>query len=55
MIQFEHVSKVFGKNQILKDVNFTIDQGNFVTIIGASGCGRNLKQNPKGGSPHDLW
>ena len=40
MIQFEHVSKVFGKNQILKDVNFTIDQGNFVTIIGASGCGK---------------
>ena len=40
MIQFDHVSKTFGKNQVLSDVTFTIDQGNFVTIIGASGCGK---------------
>ena len=40
MIQFDHVSKTFGKNQVLSDVTFTIEQGNFVTIIGASGCGK---------------
>ena len=27
--------------------------GKFVTIRAQNG--RNLKQNPKGGSPHDLW
>lgn len=40
MIRFENVSKSFGKNQILKDVSFTIQQGHLVTIIGASGCGK---------------
>ena len=45
MIQFDHVSKTFGKNQVLSDVTFTIDQGNFVTIIGASGCGKSTLLN----------
>ena len=40
MIQFEHVSKSYGKNAILKDLNFTIEDGQFVVLIGPSGCGK---------------
>ena len=40
MIQFEHVSKSYGKTPILKDLNFTIQDGQFVVLIGPSGCGK---------------
>lgn len=40
MIQFEHVSKSYGKNRILKNMNFTIPDGKFVVLIGKSGCGK---------------
>lgn len=40
MIQFEHVSKSYGKTPILKDLNFTILDGQFIILIGPSGCGK---------------
>jgi osmoprotectant transport system ATP-binding protein len=40
MIQFEHVCKSYGKTPILKDLNFTIPDGQFVVLIGPSGCGK---------------
>ena len=40
MIQFEHVSKSYGKTHILKDLTFTIPDGQFVVLIGPSGCGK---------------
>lgn len=40
MIQFENVSKNYGKTPILKDLNFTIPDGKFVVLIGPSGCGK---------------
>lgn len=40
MIQFDHVSKSYGKTQILKDLNFTLEDGQFVVLIGPSGCGK---------------
>ena len=40
MIQFEHVSKSYGKTPILKDLNFTIPDGQFVGITGAAGSGK---------------
>ena len=40
MIQFEHVCKSYGKTPILKDLNFTIGDGEFVVLIGPSGCGK---------------
>ena len=40
MIQFEHVSKTYNKTPILKDLNFTIPDGQFVVLIGPSGCGK---------------
>ncbi len=40
MIQFEHVNKSYGKTPILKNLNFTIPDGEFVILIGPSGCGK---------------
>ena len=40
MIRFEHVNKSYGGNPILKDLNFTIEDGQFVVLIGPSGCGK---------------
>ena len=40
MIQFEHVTKSYEKATILKDLNFTIPDGQFVILIGPSGCGK---------------
>lgn len=41
MIKFEHVGKVYSNGvKGLKDVNLTIEQGEFVAIIGLSGAGK---------------
>ena len=41
MIEFKHASKVYPNGvQGLKDVNLTIEQGEFVAIIGLSGAGK---------------
>lgn len=40
MIKFEHVYKNYGKTAILKDLNFTIEDGQFIILIGPSGCGK---------------
>lgn len=40
MIQFEHITKAYKTQRVLTDVNFTIDKGDLVTIIGESGCGK---------------
>lgn len=40
MIQFNHVAKTFEGRPVLKDLSFTIDSGELVTLIGESGCGK---------------
>ncbi|WP_076461531.1 ABC transporter ATP-binding protein [Limosilactobacillus caccae] len=39
-IQFEHVRKSFGNEVVIPDLNFKINQGEFITILGSSGCGK---------------
>lgn len=40
IIRTEHVSKSFGKLEVLKDINLTVDAGEVVCIIGPSGAGK---------------
>lgn len=56
IIKVNHLSKSFGQNEVLKDINFTVGEGEVVTIIGSSGSGKstllrciNLLEDPSGG------
>ncbi len=40
MIEFQNVTKKYGKTKVLDKVNFNVKQGEFVTLIGASGAGK---------------
>ena len=39
-IRFDHVTKRYGEHTVLQDFNLTIYQGEFLTMIGRSGCGK---------------
>ena len=39
-LKVKNVNLSFNNNEILKELNLTIDQGNFVAITGASGSGK---------------
>lgn len=40
IIRFENVSKKYDKNIILDNFNLEVNKGEFLTIIGSSGCGK---------------
>ena len=40
ILKVEHLSKSFGPNAVLKDIDFTVSQGDVTCIIGASGSGK---------------
>lgn len=39
-INFKDIEMNFGKTQVLKKINLTIEPGEFVTFVGPSGCGK---------------
>ena len=56
VIEIRHLSKSFGTHEVLKDIDFTVNKGEVVCIIGASGSGKstllrciNLLERPSGG------
>src|SRR5215210_7416448 len=40
IIEFHGVNKFFGDFQVLKDIEFTVDEGEVVVVIGPSGSGK---------------
>lgn len=40
MIRMEHVTKSFGRYKALDDVSIVVEEGEFLTVIGRSGCGK---------------
>ena len=40
ILQVNHLSKTFGKNEVLRDIDFTVNKGDVTSIIGASGSGK---------------
>ncbi len=56
IIEVQHLSKSFGSNEVLKDIDFAVKKGEVVCIIGSSGSGKstllrciNLLEKPSGG------
>ncbi len=56
VIDIQHLSKSFGQHEVLKDINFTVNKGEVVCLIGSSGSGKstllrciNLLEKPSGG------
>ena len=56
VIEIRGLKKAFGKNEVLKGIDFTASKGEVVCIIGSSGSGKstllrciNLLENPDGG------
>lgn len=56
VIDIQHLSKSFGAHEVLKDIDFSVDKGEVVCIIGSSGSGKstllrcvNLLEKPSGG------
>ncbi|MBR6518708.1 MAG: amino acid ABC transporter ATP-binding protein [Oscillospiraceae bacterium] len=56
MLKIRHLSKAFGKNVVLRDIDFTVNKGDVISIIGASGSGKstllrciNLLETPTSG------
>ena len=40
ILQVSHLSKSFGKHEVLRDIDFTVKKGDVTSIIGASGSGK---------------
>lgn len=56
IIDIQHLNKSFGTHQVLRDINFSVNKGEVVSIIGSSGSGKstllrciNLLEKPSGG------
>lgn len=39
-IEYKNISMAYGEKEIIHNLNLTVEQGEFVTIIGSSGCGK---------------
>ncbi len=57
ILNIQHLSKSFGTNVVLRDIDFTVSSGDVISIIGASGSGKstllrclNLLENPNDGN-----
>ena len=56
ILQINHLSKAFGKHEVLRDIDFTVQKGDVTSVIGASGSGKstllrciNLLEMPSSG------
>jgi len=40
MLEFKNIRKVFKNKTVINDISFTVNKGEFVVIVGQSGCGK---------------
>ena len=40
IVEIKGVNKIYGKNHVVKDLNLNIEEGEFLTLLGSSGCGK---------------
>ena len=39
-IELKNIDKFYGSNHVLRNINLTIEDGDFMTLLGPSGCGK---------------
>ena len=39
-IELKHIDKYYGDNHVLRDINLTIEDGEFVALLGHNGSGK---------------
>ena len=56
ILRLEHLEKTFGTHQVLRDISFSVNKGDVISIIGSSGSGKstmlrcvNLLEEPTAG------
>ena len=49
ILEIRHLSKTFGTNLVLKDIDFSVSSGDVTCIIGASGSGKSTLLNMMAG------
>ena len=56
ILRLEHLEKTFGAHQVLRDISFSVNKGDVISIIGSSGSGKstmlrcvNLLEEPTSG------
>ena len=56
ILRLEHLEKTLGTHQVLRDISFSVNKGDVISIIGSSGSGKstmlrcvNLLEEPTGG------
>ena len=59
ILEIKHLGKSFGSHEVLRDIDFTVNKGDVISIIGASGSGKstllrcvNLLETPSSG---EIW
>ena len=40
IVELDGVNKVYGKNHVVKDLDLKVKEGEFLTLLGSSGCGK---------------
>ena len=40
IVEIEGVNKIYGKNHVVKDLTLAVEEGEFLTLLGSSGCGK---------------
>ena len=40
ILEIRHLGKAFGSHQVLRDIDFTVQRGDVISVIGASGSGK---------------
>ena len=57
IVEVQHLKKAFGERVVLKDIDFSVNKGEVVCLIGSSGSGKstllrciNLLEQPNGGT-----